>query len=43
MLHQNLEHFLFSNKMVIRYGVCKMLVRITNQADPDQTASGEAV
>ena len=36
--------FLISNKMlVIRAGTHKMLVRIANRADPDQTASSEAV
>ena len=31
---------LFSNKMlVIRAMICKMLVRIANSKDPDQTAS----
>ena len=35
---------LFSNKMlVIRAGIHKMLVRIANREDPDQTASSEAV
>ena len=35
--------FLFSNKMlVIRAGIHKMLFRIANREDPDQTAS-EAV
>ena len=32
-----------SKKMVIRAGIHKMLVRITNRGDPDQTASEEAV
>ena len=37
-------HFLFTNKMlVIRTGINKMLVRIANREDPDQTASSEAV
>ena len=36
--------FLFSTKMlVIRAGIHKMLVRIANREDPDQTASSEAV
>ena len=36
--------FLFSNKMVvIRAGINKMIVRIANREDPDQTASSEAV
>ena len=36
--------FLFSNKMLaIRAEIHKMLVRIVNREDPDQTASGEAV
>ena len=36
-------HFLFTNEMlVIRTGIHKMLVRIANREDPDQTAS-EAV
>ena len=35
---------LFSTKMlVIRDGIHKMLVRIANREDPDQTASSEAV
>ena len=35
--------FLFSNKMlVIRAGTHKMLVRIANREDSDQTASSEA-
>ena len=29
--------------LVIRDGICKMLVRIANREDPDQTASSEAV
>ena len=34
----------FSNKMLVfRAGVHKMLVRISNREDPDQTASSEAV
>ena len=34
----------FSNKiLVIRAGIHKMYVRITNSEDPDQTASSEAV
>ena len=36
--------FMFSNKMlVIRAGIHKMLVKIANREDPDQTASSEAV
>ena len=36
--------FLFSNKMlVIRAGSHKMVVRIANREDPDQTASSDAV
>ena len=36
--------FLFSTKMlIIRAGIHKMLVRIANSRDPDQTASAEAV
>ena len=36
--------FLFSNKiMLTRAGIHKMLVRIANREDPDQTASEEAV
>ena len=36
--------FLFSNKMLVfRAGIHKMLVRIANREDPDQTASSEAV
>ena len=36
--------FLFSKMMlVIRAGIHKMLVRIANREDPDQTASSEAV
>ena len=36
--------FLSSNKMwVIRTGILKLLVRIANREDPDQTASLEAV
>ena len=36
--------FLFSNKMLlIRAGIHKMLVRIANREDPNQTASSEAV
>ena len=35
---------LFSNKILLfRAGIHKMLVRIENRADPDQTASEEAV
>ena len=36
--------FLFSNSMVIiRTGNYKMLLRIVNRVDPDQTASSEEV
>ena len=36
--------FLFSNKILVnRTGINKMLVRIANREDPDQTASEEAV
>ena len=36
--------FFFSNKIVvIRAGIYKILVRIANREDPDQTASSEAV
>ena len=40
------EHFsfLFSDKMLIfNAGIHKMLVRIANGEDPDQTASSEAI
>ena len=41
---QTLLLFLFSNEMlVLRAGSHKMLVRIVNRLDPDQTASSEAV
>ena len=44
---KNIEHFfifLSTNELlVIRAGIHKMLVRIANSADPDQTASSEAV
>ena len=33
--------FLKKNKFVIRAGIQKMLVRIANREDPDQTASSE--
>ena len=41
---QNTLFFLFSSKMVV-FGARnnKMLVRIANREDPDQTASSEAV
>ena len=32
-----------TNKTLIRAGIHKMLVRIANREDPDQTASSEAV
>ena len=36
--------FLFSNKILLfRAGIHKMLVRIANREDPEQTASEEAV
>ena len=36
--------FLFSNKiMFVRAGIRKILVRIANREEPDQTASEEAV
>ena len=36
--------FLFSNKMLVSWaGIHKMLVRIANREDHDQTASSEAV
>ena len=36
--------FLFSNKILVnRAGIHKMVVRIANREDPDQTASSEAV
>ena len=36
--------FLFTNKMLVfRAGIHKILVRIANREDPDQTASSEAV
>ena len=35
---------LFSNKMlVVKAGFRKMLLRVANREDPDQTASSEAV
>ena len=43
---ENFEHFsfLFSIKMlVIRAGTQKMLARIANREDPNQTASSETV
>ena len=39
----NIFHFLLSTMLVIRDGIDKMLVRIANREDPDQTASSEAV
>ena len=41
----NKLHFYFSDKIVviIRPGINKILVRIANREDPDQTASSEAV
>ena len=35
--------FCFRKMLVIRVGILKMLVRIANSEDPDQTASSEAV
>ena len=36
--------FLFSNViLIIRAGIHKMLARLANRGDPDQTASSEAV
>ena len=33
-------HFLFSNKiLVFRAGIHKMLIKVSNKEDPDQTAS----
>ena len=41
---QNFFFFLFSNKMLLfAAGIHKILVRIVNREDPDQTASSEAV
>ena len=43
---QNSKQFSLSalnNMLVIRAIIHKMLVRITNRQDPDQTASSEAV
>ena len=34
---------MFSNKMFFRAGIHKMVVRIANREDPDQTASSESV
>ena len=42
-LYGNTFLVLFSNKMVIRAGIHKMIVRIANREDPDQTASSVAV
>ena len=40
----NVLLFLFLNKMLFfKFGIYKMLVRIANRKDPDQTASPEAV
>ena len=42
----NFDHFSLSNLnkvLVIRVGIHKILVRIANKEDPDQTASEEAV
>ena len=35
--------FFLNKTLVIRAGIHKMLVRIANREDPDQTASSEAV
>ena len=36
--------FLFLNKMIVtRAGIHKLLFRLANREDPDQTASSEAV
>ena len=44
LIFQTLFFFPFSNKMlVLRAGIHKMIVRIANREDPDQTASEEAV
>ena len=42
----HLEHIsqcIFNEMLVIRAGINKMLVRIANKEDPDQTASSYAV
>ena len=40
----NIWLFLFSNKMLVfRAGIHKMVVRIANREDPEQTASSVAV
>ena len=41
----NIFQFLFSNKLNVgfRAGIHKMLVKIANRENPDQTASSEAV
>ena len=40
----NFERFLLTNKMLIIMTVIhKMLVKVANREDPDQTASSEAV
>ena len=38
-----LKLFFFLKIVVFRAGIHKMLVRITNREDPDQTASSEVV
>ena len=44
LLISNTFLFQLSNKMVVfRAGIHKMLVRIANREDPNQTASSEAV
>ena len=40
---QTLFTFCFQRKCVIRAGIHKILLRIANREDPDQTASSEAV
>ena len=37
----NTFHFLFLNKMVFKAGLHKILVRIANKEDPDQTADSD--
>ena len=40
----NTFHVLFSNIMwVIKAGICKMLVKLANRKDPNQTVSSEVV
>ena len=41
---RTLFSFCYSNKMLVTWaGIHKMLVRMVNREDPDQTASSEAV